>query len=67
MKIVELSSTALPAPFLSEREVLIWMAKGKSNTDVAAILSISPETIATYKRRIYGKLDVTTGSVRSRR
>lgn len=59
MRIVELS-TAKPVPAIlskREREVLTWIAKGKSNTDIATILSISPETVSTYKRRIYTKLD----------
>ena len=39
-----------------EREVLTWLSKGKSNNDVATILNISSDTVATYKRRIYSKL-----------
>lgn len=41
-----------------EREVLLWMAKGKSGTDIATILDISPETVRTYTKRIYEKLEV---------
>ena len=41
-----------------EREVLEWMAKGKSGTDIATILSLSPETVRTYTKRIYEKLEV---------
>ena len=41
-----------------EREVLLWMSRGKSGSDIAAILAISPETVRTYIRRIYDKLDV---------
>lgn len=57
-KIVELSSGEVPEPVLSEREreVLTWVAKGKSNNDIATIIAISPETVATYMRRIYAKL-----------
>ena len=45
-------------PMLSPREseVLDWMARGKSNTDIATILAISPETVRTYVQRIYHKL-----------
>jgi DNA-binding CsgD family transcriptional regulator len=59
IKIVELSTGKAASAILSqrEREVLTWIGKGKSNTDIATILSISPETVATYKRRIYAKLD----------
>lgn len=57
-KIVELTSTNI-APSLSTREieVLTWVARGKSNTDVGTILAISPDTVATYMRRIFNKLD----------
>jgi DNA-binding CsgD family transcriptional regulator len=40
-----------------EKEVLHWIARGKSNTDIAAILKISPDTVATYVRRLFDKLD----------
>ncbi len=40
-----------------EREVLEWIARGKSNTDIAEILQISPDTIATYVKRLFLKLD----------
>lgn len=45
-------------PQLSEREleVLQWMARGKSSTDIGTILGISPETVRTYSQRIYLKL-----------
>lgn len=39
-----------------EREVLTWVGRGKSNSDVGSILSISADTVATYLRRIYFKL-----------
>lgn len=58
-KIVELLPNTGNNPTLSKREieVLTWMGKGKSNTDVGTILSISPETVATYIRRIFTKLE----------
>lgn len=45
-------------PVLSKREseVLKWMARGKSNTDIGTILQISPETVRTYTQRLYQKL-----------
>ncbi len=48
-------------PSLSEREieVLTWAAKGKSVSSIAAILDLSPDTVKTYSKRIYAKLDVT--------
>jgi DNA-binding CsgD family transcriptional regulator len=41
-----------------ESEVLHWIARGKSNPDIATILGISAETIDTYVRRLYPKLGV---------
>ena len=41
-----------------EREILTWIAKGKSNAAISSILSISPHTVDTHLRRIYDKLDV---------
>lgn len=40
-----------------ERDVLGWIAQGKSVSTIAIILGISPETVKTYVKRIYGKLD----------
>ncbi|MEO0417604.1 MAG: LuxR C-terminal-related transcriptional regulator [Pseudomonadota bacterium] len=47
-------------PNLSEREVevLTWVAQGKSLNTIATILELSPETVKTYSKRIYAKLDV---------
>ncbi|MEM9170269.1 MAG: LuxR family transcriptional regulator [Pseudomonadota bacterium] len=42
-----------------EREVLEWVAKGKSNSVIAEIVGISMNTVDTYLRRIYEKLDVS--------
>lgn len=41
-----------------EREVLKWVARGKSNSVIADILGVSPNTVDTHLRRIYKKLDV---------
>ena len=41
-----------------ERSVLRWLARGKSNREIAEILSIAPSTIDTYVRRIYGKFGI---------
>lgn len=48
-------------PQLSDREnqILFWVAQGKSNRSIAGILDISANTVDTYLRRIYEKLDVT--------
>lgn len=57
-RICELTKSTPQSLTLSEREreVLTWVARGKSNTDVATILAISTDTVATYIRRIYTKL-----------
>ncbi len=47
-------------PDLSEREleVLTLVAKGFSSPEIARILELSPHTIKTHVRHIYGKLEV---------
>lgn len=51
----------VPRPDLSsrEREVLTWIARGKSNSVISDILNISPHTVDTHLRKIYDKLGVT--------
>ncbi len=41
-----------------EREVLFWVARGKSNPETGAILAISPSTVGKHLERIYQKLGV---------
>jgi hypothetical protein len=43
-----------------ESEVLIWVAQGKTNSDVAAILGITPHTVRTHLERVFEKLGVET-------
>ncbi len=45
---------------LSSREldVLHWMAQGRSNAGIAEILGLSQETVGTYVKRIFAKLEV---------
>jgi HD-GYP domain-containing protein (c-di-GMP phosphodiesterase class II)/DNA-binding CsgD family transcriptional regulator len=47
---------------LSEREVevLRWVARGRSNKEVAALLDISPRTVGHHIRHIYDKIGVST-------
>ena len=56
-----LLDTTQNMPDLTDREaeVLQWMVKGKSSSVIADILSISPDTVKTYTKRIYGKLDAS--------
>lgn len=42
-----------------ETEVLGLIAIGKSNSIIAQLLGISPETVSTYVKRIYAKLGVS--------
>ena len=43
-----------------EAEVLIWVAQGKTNPEVATILGIRPSTVRTHVERIFAKLGVET-------
>jgi LuxR family transcriptional regulator/LuxR family quorum-sensing system transcriptional regulator CciR len=44
---------------LREREVLHWIARGKSNSVISDIMGVSPHTVDTHVRRIFDKLGVT--------
>ena len=41
-----------------EAEVAVWIAQGKSNRDIAAILSLSPRTVDKHLELIFTKLNV---------
>ncbi len=41
-----------------EAEVLLWLARGKSNRDIGAILAVSPRTVDKHLEQIYVKLGV---------
>ncbi len=51
-----------PAPRVSlsgrEQEVLLYITKGFTADEIAALLSVSRHTVLTYVRRIYAKLKV---------
>jgi len=40
-----------------EMEVMLMLADGRKIADIAEVLHLSPKTIATYKYRIYEKLN----------
>ncbi|WKL58674.1 LuxR family transcriptional regulator [Asticcacaulis sp. ZE23SCel15] len=42
-----------------EEEILLWVAAGKTDEDIASILTISRNTVDTHMRHIFRKLDVT--------
>jgi len=54
------ASTAQPFPELTERErdVLALIAQGRSNTEIAERLVISPKTLSNHISNIFGKLQV---------
>jgi len=43
-----------------ETEVLSWIAKGKTNRDVAEILGMSPRTVNKHLEHVFEKLGVET-------
>lgn len=43
---------------LRESEVLLWIARGKSNRDAGEILNMSPRTVNKHLEQIYAKLGV---------
>jgi DNA-binding response OmpR family regulator len=49
-----------------EAEVLEWVAAGKTNRDIAAILDISPRTVTKHLERIFVKLGVETRTAAAR-
>jgi len=49
-----------------EAEVLFWVAQGKTNPEIATILSLSPRTVQTHLARIYQKLGVETRTAATR-
>ncbi len=51
-----------------ESEVLLWIARGASNNEIAQIVSLSPHTVDTYCRRVLAKFETssrTTAAVRA--
>ncbi len=45
---------------LRECEVMHWLARGKTDADIAALLSISPRTVQKHLEHVYVKLGVET-------
>ncbi len=41
-----------------EAEVLLWIARGKSNRDIAAILDLAPRTVNKHLETVFAKLGV---------
>jgi len=52
-----------PARFSDrERDCLIWVARGKSDTEIATILGISPETVHQYVKQARANYDAVSRS-----
>ena len=43
-----------------EAEVLLWIARGQSNAEIAASLRISPRTVKKHLEHVFNKLGVKT-------
>jgi DNA-binding CsgD family transcriptional regulator len=43
-----------------EREVMAWVARGKTNAEIARLLWLSPGTVRKHLENVYAKLGVST-------
>ena len=43
-----------------ESEVLLWIARGASNNEIAEIAGLSPHTVDTYCRRLLAKFETSS-------
>jgi DNA-binding CsgD family transcriptional regulator len=43
-----------------EAEILRWVARGKTNREIATLLYVSPHTVRTHLEHVFAKLDVHT-------
>lgn len=53
-------SRSLAALTPREREILLWVARGKTNREIAAVLYLAPGTIRKHLDNVYDKLGVRT-------
>lgn len=60
--LLEASHESVPFPNLSEREreVLDLLARGRTNHEIAAVLSLSDKTVRNYTSNVFTKLAVTS-------
>jgi DNA-binding CsgD family transcriptional regulator len=42
-----------------ERQIMVWVALGKTNPEIGCILHISEFTVKNHMKSIFSKLDVT--------
>lgn len=52
-------SRSLAALTPREREILLWVARGKTNREIAAVLYLAPGTIRKHLDNVYDKLGVS--------
>ena len=45
-----------------ERDCLLWISRGKSDSEIATILGISPETVHQYVKHVRASYDVVSRS-----
>ncbi len=43
-----------------EREVISWVARGKTNAEIAELLWLAPSTVRKHLENVYAKLGVNT-------
>lgn len=53
------AAAALPVLSERERQIMQWVALGKTNPEIGCILSISEFTVKNHMKSIFAKLDVT--------
>jgi transcriptional regulator EpsA len=56
---VEAHVVRLSALSERERQIMVWVAMGKTNPEIGCILCISEFTVKNHMKSIFGKLDVT--------
>jgi len=56
---VEAHAARLAALSERERQIMVWVAMGKTNPEIGCILRISEFTVKNHMKSIFGKLDVT--------
>lgn len=54
--------TSPPHVSTRERECLVWIARGKSDSEIATILGISPDTVHQYVKHVRATYDVVSRS-----
>lgn len=59
---LHIAATPAEDPQLSvrEHECLVWTSRGKSSSDIGAILGLSPRTVDSYLEKVCSKLHVRT-------